>query len=179
MIKIGTILRTLKQYALNIAIFSTISYSSICSYKMFVNYENHRFSHDIAEFIIHKTSQELPLAISEDQKFINAILSSSKQINGLNDSDAYIINQLKNYIHPFDKIDKLNILKEVALQNVLLNMPSEQRNEWIKSLRLADTHKVFNRFYMKKNGVNIPIIYSCNNQDALRFSLLINNSKTE
>ena len=77
MIKINSILRFIKKWAIHMGIITTTIYISICSYNMFVNYENYQYTHELTNYLIHKTTDELPVAKSDDHKFVNSILSSS------------------------------------------------------------------------------------------------------
>ena len=66
-------------------------------------------------------------------------------------------------------MDKFNILKELVIQNLLFNMPSAERHNFIMNHRLMDIHKIFNRFYLN----NIPIITNNSNKESLIFSLIV------
>lgn len=173
MIKISILLRSIKKYAVEIGIMLTSCYIAFCSYNMFVSYENYKYTHDLAEYLVTKDIQEIPVAKSDKHKFINAILESSNYLNGFKESDAYVINQSKDYIHPFDNVDNFNILKELVLQNLLFNMTSFERHNFIMTHRLMDIHKVFNRFTMKYHEKEIPIICHSNEPSALMFSLTV------
>ena len=172
-IKIINIMRLIKKYAIQLSMILMACYASISTYDIFVNYENYQYTHDLVEYIIHEKTQDLPNTKSDSHKFINSILLSSNYLNGFDEADAIVINQSTDYIHPFDNIDQLNILKELVIQNLLFNMPSEERNNFMMTHRLMDTHKVFNRFYLNKNGIKVPIINNNKNPESLIFSLAI------
>jgi hypothetical protein len=168
-IKTINILRWIKKYAIQLSVILIAFYTSIATYDIFVNYENYQYTHDLKEYILHKTTIEAPLAKSNAHKFINSVLSSSNYLNGFSESDAIVISESTNYIHPFDNVDKFNILKELVIQNLLFNMPSTERHNFIMNHRLMDIHKIFNRFYLN----NIPIITNNNNKESLIFSLIV------
>ncbi len=178
MIKIINLLRLIKKYAIKISVVLITIYASIATYNIFVNYENYQYTHDLKEYILDKSNIELPVAKSNSHKFINAILSSSNSLNGFSESDSLVISQSTDYVHTFDKIDEFNILKELVVQNLLFNMPSEERHHFIMKHRLAEKHKIFNRFNLNRNGINIPIITNNRNPEALVFSLVVKDQPT-
>ena len=172
-IKIMNIMRWIKKYAIQLSIIAMTLYASISTYNIFVNYENYQYTHELKEYIYNESMSNVPMAKSDAHKFINSILLSSNSLNGFNESDALVINQSTSYIHPFQDVDKFNILKELVIQNLLFNMNSEERHDFIMNHKLMDIHKIFNRFYLNKNGIEIPIITSNRNAESLIFSLII------
>lgn len=176
-IRIGYILQLLKKYSINILLVASVSYLAPCVYNVFHEYEKHTFSQQLIQHITQ--NEELPVAKSEEHKFINALTQCSNTLSGFNEWDSYVINNVNSYVHPFDNVSKFNILKELVLQKLLLNMSSGKRNTFLMEKRLMNIHGMFRNFHIENSERTIRIVNPTDNFQSLLMSFIADANSPE